>query len=125
MKVSALVNYPSFHISSGTIILTDYHSHHPSTYQLTSPRIPLAFDRSGRSSAVVHYLEHHLTAGTPRGKAESARLTTRSRNRQALHTRVIGDGEIVVNAVEMVLNTTARLAVAIQNMHFGSVQTVD
>ena len=90
----------------------------PHAYQLTRPAVPLALDAA---DGVVD----DLAAGAEGEEAPLSRLAAGGLDGHALRARVIHDREVVVEAVEDVLHVAAALAVGVQDVHLGSVQTED
>ena len=97
----------------------------PHAYQLTRPGVPLALDAANGVGAVVDHVEDDFAAGTAGKEAPLSRLAAGGLDGHALCARVVGDREVVVEAVEDVLHATAALAVRIENVHLGRVQTED
>ena len=88
----------------------------PHAYQLTRPAVPLALDDD---------VVDDLAAGAEGEEAPLSRLAAGGLDGHALRARVIHDREVVVEAVEDVLHVAAALAVGVQDVHLGSVQTED
>ena len=97
----------------------------PHAYQLTRPAVPLALDAADGVGAVVDDVVDDLAAGAEGEEAPLSRLAAGGLDGHALRARVIHDREVVVEAVEDVLHVAAALAVGVQDVHLGSVQTED
>ena len=93
--------------------------------QLTRPAVPLALDATDGVGAVVDDVVDDLAAGAEGEEAPLSWLAAGGLDGHALRTRVIHDREVVVEAVEDVLHVAAALAVGVQDVHLGSVQTED
>ena len=97
----------------------------PHAYQLARPGVPLALDAADGIGAVVDHVEDDLAAGAEGEEAPLSRLAAGGLDGHALRSRVVGDGEVVVEAVEDVLHAAAALSVRVEDVHLGSVQTED
>ena len=97
----------------------------PHAYQLTRPAVPLALDAADGVGAVVDDVVDDLAAGAEGEEAPLSWLAAGGLDGHALRARIIHDREVVVEAVEDVLHVAAALAVGVQDVHLGSVQTED
>lgn len=97
----------------------------PHAYQLTRPVVPLALDAADGVGARVEHVVDDLAAGAAGEEAPLSRLAAGGLDGHALRARVVRDREVVVEAVEEVLHAAAALAVGVQDVHLGSVQTED
>ena len=93
--------------------------------QLTRPAVPLALDAADGVGAVVDDVVDDLAAGAEGEEAPLSWLAAGGLDGHALRARIIHDREVVVEAVEDVLHVAAALAVGVQDVHLGSVQTED
>lgn len=94
-------------------------------YQLSRPRVPLALDAADGVGAVVDHVVDDLAAGAEGEEAPLARLAAAGLDGHALRARVVADREVVVEAVEDVLDAAAALSVRVEDVHLGRVQTED